>query len=927
MDLQILVIVVVVVLSILDAVMKKAKKRGLELPQSDEPAATSEVEQGHPPPVPGPDAASRPSTAGPPSAGRRQSALDILVPPEIRKELEDLVSGGGPRAGQTTSPPTQASGSGELSGTSMPSDRRSLPAPSEASASSTADPSWEKEGSLGEWLAPDHGRSAPQVEVRSRVPRPLNVHAPEPRPERRAVPSVPTTPGSPARPHPPLASRLGFSTMSDLRRNIVAREILGAPVALRDDGQWRGEAGSRPLATPLVPPPTSPEPPSSPPSTPSDPPTPKPPQPESEDDKTPISVGGKRRDPHKPSDETPANRERLSGFRRPELRCRETSDSHWEVVVDLPNAPSLPKILLDGQQLPTSDRCCPLPSLDRNIVAVLDGGSTVELLTPGLPLIFKTAKHWKSGGRRVGRVTRGYFVVIVPEGWRREGPPPPVAPTKATAPGYQAHYEYWDGRSNDRVRFAGHDLPMANDIEILKGSTLFDDDLDHGPLFVGDPPRLTNSNAFAWAMVGEEGVPDGWRCRFKPSKHQLADLLEGREGWFFVRLYDANVALQASTDFRYSRCLAQIHVNNQAYSGTTILLPAETGHDLTRLAFIDRTGSPVNPWYSRLQPTVVDAIADKHADDVRVELRSPAGRIPVRVQLPRLWWRLVGDDTEHDWQSTAFRWVPQEYHRLAEIGTTICLDMPRHVPDVSCGFDGDTTRRYRRSKSGYFEIPLDEFLDELDDFFDEHAPHVESRDRIALGVTSNLVSRNVPIVHVHREPVENGPMDYNEPMDIPRSEDDDHEFVAVEQRPPPPDPITQRDCEEFLVCHCDSHDFHSWEEARSNGVVNIPYLTRFPMGLPSPGSRLWVCLSGRGYVGVGIVANRNRGQPQRPATKDGPWTTEVPVDWYDTLPETKMLFGPEIMLVSAVVPIRNDGPKCRETVEALKTGLKWRIDA
>ena len=105
----------------------------------------------------------------------------------------------------------------------------------------------------------------------------------------------------------------------------------------------------------------------------------------------------------------------------------------------------------------------------------MDGGSTIDLLNPGPPLIFKTAKNWKSFGRRVRRITRGYFVVIVPAGWQREGSRPPVASTKATAPGYQAHYVYWDGRSNDRVRFAGHDLPMANDTEILEGSTLFAD--------------------------------------------------------------------------------------------------------------------------------------------------------------------------------------------------------------------------------------------------------------------------------------------------------------------------------------------------------------------------------------------------------------------------------------------------------------------
>lgn len=238
MDLQILVIVVVVVLSILDAVMKKAKKRGLELPQSDEPPGVSEAGQGRPQPVSGPEAASRPSRAGPPSAGRRQSALDILVPPEIRKELEDLVSGGGPRAGQTTSPPTQASGSGQLSETSTPS--HSLPPPREPVE--TSGPAW--------LPTPERSRAPRPAEVRSRAPRPVEVRSRESsvpiaegrRDDRAIRLPAPAPVGADYAPSPegraPDASQLGLDTVTGLRRLVVAREVLGPPVALREEGEF-----------------------------------------------------------------------------------------------------------------------------------------------------------------------------------------------------------------------------------------------------------------------------------------------------------------------------------------------------------------------------------------------------------------------------------------------------------------------------------------------------------------------------------------------------------------------------------------------------------------------------------------------------------------------------------------------------------------
>lgn len=239
MDLQILVIVVVVVLSILDAVMKKAKKRGLELSQGDE--------QAHPQPVPGPDAPPRPSTAGPPSAGKRQSALDILVPPEIRKELEDLVSGGGVMPGQPTSPPTQASRPVEFSGTSSPSDPHSLATP--GAPVETSGPAWVP--------TPERSRAPRPAEVRSRAPRPMEVRSRESRQSAARTVSSSTADGQSDRsvrlpaampagadyaPSPegraPDVSQLGLDTVTGLRRLVVAREVLGPPVALREDGEF-----------------------------------------------------------------------------------------------------------------------------------------------------------------------------------------------------------------------------------------------------------------------------------------------------------------------------------------------------------------------------------------------------------------------------------------------------------------------------------------------------------------------------------------------------------------------------------------------------------------------------------------------------------------------------------------------------------------
>ena len=272
---QIWVLVVVVVLSILDAVVKKAKKRGLGLPEGDEPsgAGAGEVEQERPRPVPGPDGAQRfpgpvaapgpetarpgprdstrrgpqprpqPSTAAPRSAGKRQSAFDILVPPEIRKELEDLVSGGKAETGRRPPSPTRASGPGEPTGSSAPGPP-SFPVPGHA-----------REASGGWDATPERDRAPRPVEVRSRTPTPdvrsrdsrLDATpraAPGPAPQtsgdRLSPEPPPMLPGADYVPtpdaRPPNANEMGFGTVAGLRRLVVAREVLGPPVALRDDG-------------------------------------------------------------------------------------------------------------------------------------------------------------------------------------------------------------------------------------------------------------------------------------------------------------------------------------------------------------------------------------------------------------------------------------------------------------------------------------------------------------------------------------------------------------------------------------------------------------------------------------------------------------------------------------------------------------------
>lgn len=254
MEFQYLVILVVVVLSILDAITKKARQRGAGTPV---PGDQTEGADGTP-------ATIAPTTVSPPTAessaparsvpraqqgpgtpqsadkaGDEWSVLDIFVPSEMRRGLGDVLAGESQAGG--------ASGTAGRAGAPDAGGVREVPEPAlgETGFSSPADS-----------LPPRRDRAPrPVVPVRSRAPRPIEAHArtsrsaaaagdaaesrrsrvrkqggPDQRDPRRRRPSVPD------------ADDLGLGTIAGLRRVVVAREVLGPPLALRDEG---GEGSGR----------------------------------------------------------------------------------------------------------------------------------------------------------------------------------------------------------------------------------------------------------------------------------------------------------------------------------------------------------------------------------------------------------------------------------------------------------------------------------------------------------------------------------------------------------------------------------------------------------------------------------------------------------------------------------------------------------
>ena len=87
----------------------------------------------------------------------------------------------------------------------------------------------------------------------------------------------------------------------------------------------------------------------------------------------------------------------------------------------------------------------------------------------------------------------------------------------------------------------------------------------------------------------------GWGQNFQPGLQSLAEVLRGREGRFFLRVYDPEVRMLDSVAFRYVRDLSRINVNGTEYAQGTMLMPGETGYPRTEISLVGADGSTLTP--------------------------------------------------------------------------------------------------------------------------------------------------------------------------------------------------------------------------------------------------------------------------------------------------------------------------------------------
>lgn len=417
----------------------------------------------------------------------------------------------------------------------------------------------------------------------------------------------------------------------------------------------------------------------------------------------PREIGGRRG--RKPPNQSSEQRSQPPPS-RPELVCRKSSDSwKWGVVLCADEECQVEKVQYKNESLKIEAGECHLQRFDGLLTIAFENRSKDDVKIPLFdgkqPLIFKLRKNWDGEGRRIQRVTNGYFIVIAPNTWQRTGHARFEAEGCAD-PEFRAHYFYRDATSGDDGFLGKWVAYPAAGVE-LKGMNVFDDS-DDGMLFVGKPPDLKQSPDIERARVGEE-AKNGWGQVFQPDKQLLAQVLDGREGWFFLRVYDSERSMRDSVAFRYVRDLTRIEVDGVEYTQDTVLVPESTGSGYRpmQVRFVGTKDSTLK---------LIKVPPHPDADRISCTLGSDAGGVDIVLDLPRIWWRLEdGCPDPGEWRDTPFVMTREEFRKRAYAGETVSL-LSKRYSQVRAGFDKELGQQYtRKLADDLIAIPLDHFVD------------------------------------------------------------------------------------------------------------------------------------------------------------------------------------------------------------------------
>ena len=408
-----------------------------------------------------------------------------------------------------------------------------------------------------------------------------------------------------------------------------------------------------------------------------------------------------------------------------ELICEEIQ-STWCVYLKLISTVAEPNFWQNGKKLvfDGNKKCCLTNFSD--VIKHGDSGEETSLFKDDEPLIFRLGKDWDGTGKQVHKVVKNrHYVIIAPNDWHRTGQP-------RNEPGYcendefTAHFFFWFD-TDMKDGFDGKWNPTIGKLNFAGESIIYDNS-HKGDLFGKNLPELQGEGweKVSWVRVGKEGIISGkkddgrWDSEpFCPRTKSLTEVIGDHVGWFYVRVYGDDKKRIDSFDFRFSKSLAQILVNNNEYTSETVIVPGDKGHDDVRVCFVDENGGNLPAQLRRGNSHV------KMEGDIGIVKPCPKvpmadftewklGDVEVDIMIPRVWWKL-GDE---EWRDTPIKINREKFYDDFK-EEKIEIYTPMHMRSIDVGINGlmktkwgKICRNLRRCK---IELDLYQIADEISD--------------------------------------------------------------------------------------------------------------------------------------------------------------------------------------------------------------------
>ena len=455
----------------------------------------------------------------------------------------------------------------------------------------------------------------------------------------------------------------------------------------------------------------------------------------------PIDRGGRSRGPVKEKGVNGLQEERTQSL-KPEIICWKEGWT-WIIGIELAEGLESESISQDGIQLEcdiAGGNRYPLKKMGSRIEITWSGGSeTIALLRPDRNyLIFKMRNSWKEPGRLVQYSTAGYYLIVAPQDCERDidvSGSAIVTPESTQIEGLKAHFFY-----QEKTKIAGIGLITADGKRVLVdsksprfklvGQEVYDNSEDKGPLFAEKPPLIQaldetkGWNDVGVIVVGEEGTGSNrWRDSFVPDmsvqeQKAIDELINGRSGWYFIRIYDKDNHLIESMDFRFSKNLQGIQIE-----GGISCFPDLNGYESTIVRFlhhpdckfelIDKDKEHLLEILRENGQTTVTVPPNPNCDKTDWILNDCGVEIEVSILVERIWWSCgTLEAMPNIWMDKPAQLFRKDFIATTDKALWVKLPRPLFARKIYGGFDRTKSRFYQvEVEKKEVAIPLRDFCD------------------------------------------------------------------------------------------------------------------------------------------------------------------------------------------------------------------------